>query len=151
MLRHPRRCAPAPHTCLKLRVPGRNISSSPRSSALTNTLRLEIHRTPAWHVRPTLALLAVKKRLSSLCRGLSAEGELRVTGVSGRRHAGNASDVDGLRSLVDRRRTRCTSDGRKASRAPQMDISDHAVGRTKPRIRRLPELGNNLSSHPTGN
>ncbi|OPX96160.1 MAG: formate dehydrogenase accessory protein [Syntrophorhabdus sp. PtaB.Bin006] len=45
------------------------------------------------------------------------------SGLSGRRHGRNASDVDELRVLAGRRRTERTSEGARRSRSPQMDIS----------------------------
>ncbi|OPY65956.1 MAG: formate dehydrogenase accessory protein [Syntrophorhabdus sp. PtaU1.Bin002] len=44
------------------------------------------------------------------------------SGLSGRRHGGNASDVDELRVLAGRRRTERTSEGARRSRSPQMGI-----------------------------
>ncbi|OPX95079.1 MAG: hypothetical protein A4E58_02286 [Syntrophorhabdus sp. PtaB.Bin006] len=45
------------------------------------------------------------------------------SGLSGRRHGRNVSDVDELRVLAGRRRTERTSEGARRSRSPQMNIS----------------------------
>jgi len=45
------------------------------------------------------------------------------SGLSGKRHGRNVSDVDEMRVLADRRRTERTLEGAWRSRSPQMDIS----------------------------
>jgi hypothetical protein len=75
-------------------------------------------------------------------RGVSADKRLRGPGSGGRRHGGNAPDVDGMRVLLAEDNItvgrvpalqacygRVATEGARRSRPPQMDVCEHGDGR----------------------